>query len=77
VPPAACRRSCRLALSSSCRILQAKLEPEQRTALIERGKKIKEDLEGLDARLEALEAELQREGQRLPNMTHPGAEGRS
>lgn len=34
---------------------------------------IKEALEGLEARLVALEEELQREGQRLPNMTHPGA----
>lgn len=33
---------------------------------------IKEALEGLEARLVALEEELQREGQRLPNMTHPG-----
>ena len=34
---------------------------------------IKEALEGREARLVALEDELQREGQRLPNMTHPGA----
>lgn len=59
-----------------CCLLQGKLDPEQRAALIERGKQIKEGLEGLEARLEALEAELQREGQRLPNMTHPGACGR-
>ncbi|KAL4859468.1 Serine--tRNA ligase [Chlorella vulgaris] len=61
----------RAARNENSSAMKAKLEPEQRTALIERGKKIKEDLEGLDARLEALEAELQREGQRLPNMTHP------
>lgn len=52
--------------------LQGKLEPEQRAALIERGKEIKTELEGLEARLVQLEDELQREGQRLPNMTHPG-----
>ena len=52
--------------------LQGKLDQEQRAALIERGKGIKDELEGLEARLEQLELELQREGQRLPNMTHPG-----
>jgi len=52
--------------------VQGKLEPEQRAALIERGKAIKEELEGLEAQLVAFEEELQREGQRLPNMTHPG-----
>jgi seryl-tRNA synthetase len=52
--------------------LQGKLDQEQRVALIERGKGIKDELEGLEARLEQLELELQREGQRLPNMTHPG-----
>ena len=52
--------------------LQGKLDQEQRAALIERGKGIKDELEGLEARLEVLELELQREGQRLPNMTHPG-----
>ncbi len=52
--------------------MQGKLEAEQRAALIERGKQIKEDLEGLESRLETLEMELQRQGQRLPNMTHPG-----
>ena len=52
---------------------QGKLEPEQRAALIEKGKAIKEQLEGVEARLVQLEDELQREGQRLPNMTHPGA----
>lgn len=51
---------------------QGKLEPEARAALIEKGKAIKEQLEGLEAQLEALEEQLQREGQRLPNMTHPG-----
>lgn len=55
--------------------LQGKLEPEARAALIEKGKGIKEELEGLEARLAALDAELQREGQRLPNMTHPGGLG--
>ncbi len=51
------------------------MEPEQRAALIERGKEIKAELEGLEARLVQLEEQLQREGQRLPNMTHPGGHG--
>ena len=74
-PPAA--SACRCVTSSPFQLIpvvpQGKLEQEQRAALIERGKGIKEQLEGLEWRLEQLEMELQREGQRLPNMTHPGA----
>jgi seryl-tRNA synthetase len=46
---------------------------ESRPALIERGKQLKEQLGGLETRLEALQAktlELQRQ---VPNMTHPEA----
>lgn len=50
---------------------QAKLEPEQRTALIEAGKKLKDQVAAAEERVAALEAELQSEGQRLPNLTHP------
>ena len=46
---------------------------EQRTALVARGKALKSDLEGVEARLAALEDTLQAEGQRLPNLTHPDA----
>ncbi|KAI7841623.1 hypothetical protein COHA_004793 [Chlorella ohadii] len=61
----------RAARNENSSAMKGKLEPEARAALIEKGKAIKEALEGLEARLVALEDELQREGQRLPNMTHP------
>ncbi|PSC75103.1 aspartate aminotransferase [Micractinium conductrix] len=61
----------RAARNENSGAMKGKLEPEARAALIEKGKGIKEELEGLEARLAALDAELQREGQRLPNMTHP------
>ncbi|KAL4430935.1 hypothetical protein ABPG75_006191 [Micractinium tetrahymenae] len=61
----------RAARNENSSAMKGKLEPEQRAALIERGKEIKAELEGLEARLVQLEEELQREGQRLPNMTHP------
>ncbi|KAL4426351.1 hypothetical protein ABPG77_004645 [Micractinium sp. CCAP 211/92] len=61
----------RAARNENSSAMKGKLEPEQRAALIERGKEIKAELEGLEARLVQLEEQLQREGQRLPNMTHP------
>lgn len=51
--------------------LQGKLDQEQRQALIDNGKALKEQLEDLEARLASLDATLQLEGQRVPNMTHP------
>lgn len=35
------------------------------------GKELKEQLEAIDAKLAAVEIALQREGQRIPNLTHP------
>lgn len=52
---------------------QGKLEPERRAQLIEHGKALKEQLESLEGALVAVEEDLQREGQRLPNLTHPAA----
>lgn len=54
-------------------LYQGKLEPEKRQQLIENGKQLKEQLESLEADLVAAENDLQREGQRLPNLTHPDA----
>ena len=47
------------------------MEQEQREALIATGQQLKERLSGMEARLRDLEAALQAEAQRLPNMTHP------
>lgn len=51
--------------------MKKKLESEERQALIDKGKLLKEQLDGLEAELAATEAKLQHEGKRLPNMTHP------
>ncbi len=52
---------------------------EARPALVAQGKALKAQLAELEAQLDAAEAALQREGQRLPNDTHPavprGGEG--
>ena len=47
------------------------MDQEQRQQLVEQGKAIKERLAELEARVDACEAALQREGQKLPNSSHP------
>jgi seryl-tRNA synthetase len=47
------------------------LSPDERQALVERGQQLKRELEQLEADLATAEAELQAEGQRVPNDTHP------
>lgn len=61
----------RAARNENSTAMKKKLEPEERQALIERGKALKDELEGLEAALSSAETALQREGQRLPNLTHP------
>ncbi|KXZ43518.1 hypothetical protein GPECTOR_88g461 [Gonium pectorale] len=51
--------------------MKGKLEPDRRAALIARGQELKDQLAGVEERLSGVEAALQREGQRLPNLTHP------
>jgi len=51
--------------------MKGRLEPDARAALIEAGREIKERVQALEARASALDNLLQREGQRLPNLTHP------
>eukprot|EP00250_Pteridium_aquilinum_P006984 c16791_g1_i1 orf=357-1952(-) len=51
--------------------MKGKLEPEKRIELVEEGKRLKDVLAGLEAELTMLSEQLQREGQRIPNMTHP------
>ena len=50
---------------------QGKLGPEERRAVVEAGKQLKEQLVAAEAAAAAAEQALQREGQRLPNLTHP------
>lgn len=47
------------------------MSDEERTKLKDQGKVLKDKLAVLEEQAESLEAELQAEGQKLPNQTHP------
>ncbi|GAX73126.1 hypothetical protein CEUSTIGMA_g579.t1 [Chlamydomonas eustigma] len=51
--------------------MKGKLEAEARQALIQRGQELKDKIASLEEKLATAEMLLQREGQRIPNMTHP------
>ncbi|MDR2068889.1 MAG: serine--tRNA ligase [Spirochaetaceae bacterium] len=51
--------------------MKGKLEPEARAALIEEGKKYKEDIAAVEGELARVGAELEAEARRIPNMAHP------
>ncbi|MDR2716751.1 MAG: serine--tRNA ligase [Treponema sp.] len=53
--------------------MRGKLEQEQRNALIEEGKKLKEDIAAAEGKLAAVEKELETEARKIPNMAHPEA----
>ncbi|GHT92696.1 serine--tRNA ligase [Spirochaetia bacterium] len=53
--------------------MKGKLESDARTKLIEEGKKLKDDIAAAEAELAKVEADLDTEGRRIPNMAHPDA----
>lgn len=53
--------------------MKGKMEADARAALIEEGKKIKEEVAAAEAELEKTEKELDAEGRKIPNMAHPEA----
>lgn len=53
--------------------MKGKMSPEDRSALIEEGKKIKESISRLEKDAEDMLVRLQEEGARIPNMAHPEA----
>jgi len=53
--------------------MKGKLEQEQRSVLIEEGKKLKEDIATAEGELAAAEKELETEARKIPNMAHPDA----
>lgn len=57
--------------NSNAKKLKKKMSKEERDVLIADGKKYKEQIAGLEQVVEEIEIELQREGQKIPNMTHP------
>lgn len=52
-------------------VIQGKLAPEKRAAFVAQGKALKARLAVLEAQVEVAEDALQREGQKLPNLSHP------
>ncbi|GHT65725.1 serine--tRNA ligase [Spirochaetia bacterium] len=53
--------------------MKGKLESDARTKLIDEGKKLKDDIAAAEAELAKVEADLDAEGRRIPNMAHPDA----
>lgn len=47
------------------------MEADKRAELVSRGQELKEKLSVLEEKLNHVELELQREGQRIPNTSHP------
>jgi len=57
--------------NENSRKMKGQLSPEERAPLIESGKKIKEELSGIEERLHAVESTLEIELRLIPNLTHP------
>ena len=53
--------------------MKAKLSQEERNALIEEGKRLKEEIAAAESRLAEVEKELLTEARKIPNMAHPDA----
>ncbi len=53
--------------------MKGKLAPEERTPLIEEGKRLKESIAQLEAQHEELDRKLTAEALKIPNMSHPSA----
>jgi len=53
--------------------MKGKIEQETRAALIEEGKKLKEEIAAAETELAAVEDELLTEARKIPNMAHPDA----
>ncbi|MDR1970439.1 MAG: serine--tRNA ligase [Treponema sp.] len=53
--------------------MKGKLEAEVRSALIEEGKKLKEEIASAEGELAETEGKLEAEARRIPNMAHPDA----
>lgn len=53
--------------------MKGKLDPEQRQKLIDEGKALKERIAALEAESAEVEARLDEEGRKIPNMAHPEA----
>lgn len=59
------------ARNANAKKLKGKMSKEERDVLISAGKSLKDQIAVLEQAVEAAQIEMQREGQRIPNMTHP------
>ncbi|MBE6350284.1 MAG: serine--tRNA ligase [Spirochaetaceae bacterium] len=59
--------------NDNAKAMKGKLSPEERTALIEEGKKLKEQIASAESDLQSVELELDTEARKIPNMAHPDA----
>jgi len=59
--------------NSNADAMKGKLAQEERNALIEEGKKLKEDITAAENELAAVEKDLLTEARKIPNMAHPDA----
>jgi seryl-tRNA synthetase len=63
----------RTARNANAEKMKAKLAPEERTRLVEEGRKLKEEIAGLESGYAEAERKLTEEALKLPNMSHPDA----
>ena len=61
----------RAARNENSSAMKKKLSDEERQVLIAKGKDLKNELDVIDEKLNAIESALQIEGKKLPNLTHP------
>ena len=59
--------------NANAQSMKGKLSPEERQKLIDEGKKIKEDLAGVEKKLEEVEPALEDAARKIPNMANPNA----
>ena len=53
--------------------MKGKMEAPERAALVEEGKKLKDSIAAAETELSGIEAELDKEARKIPNMAHPDA----
>ena len=63
----------RAARNANAEKMKAKLSAEERGVLIEEGKRLKDQIAGLEKTRDDLDRKLQEEAQRIPNMSHPAS----
>jgi len=61
----------RAARNENARSMKGKLEQDRRTALIDEGKRLKEEIAVQESRLREVEQDLLANAEQIPNMTHP------